>query len=245
MRTRNIIQNAGLAVVTLLASAFAAPIPVEYLGLGNTVQVTNRSLVPAGAVSFNARVGNPTLANAVDAFFWCVDLENYIDAGASSATYLANLIPVNDTTAQAALVRKGTTTSWEDNQSFTAQQRYSGAAFLVEMMMNGGSGHTNAELQNAIWRLTDAQDAADNTGLSPYWENAAYSAAKTFIQTGGTTQHTWATVSGVVSANGALTSNTRQTFLVQVDSAPIPEPGTYALIAGGLLLIAGLRRRTT
>jgi hypothetical protein len=247
MRNRNIIHNAGLIALAFAGSALAAPIPASYLGLGNTVRVVSSATPILSGGSFNAKVGNPTLANGVDALFWCVDLENSISPGQPSATYVANVILVSDTTAQAANVQKGSTptpSGWEDGESFNAQQRYNASGYLIEMIIAGGSGFSNEELQRAIWRLTDLAGGS-NTLNNSTWENGAYVSALNFM--GGaspTTARTWATVSGVATLNGNLSpTDRRQTFLVEV--APVPEPGTYALMGGGLVLLAFLRRRRT
>ncbi len=245
MRNRNIIQNAGLIALALAGSALAAPIPASYLGLGNTVNVVSNATQILTGGSFNAKVGNPTLANAVDALFWCVDLENNISPGQPSAKFGANLILVSDTTSQAINVQKGTTVTpsgWEDGESFNAQQRYNAAGYLIEKIIAGGSGFSNNDLQRAIWRLTDLAVGSD-TANDGVWENGAYAAAKTFITSGGQTARTWATVSGVAAVNGTLSTDRRQTFLVEVN--PVPEPGTYALMGGGLVILALLRRRRT
>lgn len=243
MRNRNIIQNAGLVTLLLVGSVMAAPIPASQTGLGQLVAVDSHDLNILNGGAFGARVGDPLLNPGVSTTFWCIDIENFIDAGQASAQYIANVILVGDTTAQASYVRKGTDTAWEDGQSFTTQQRYTAAAYLVEKIIAGNSGYSNDDLQRAIWRLTDLAVGSE-TAADSSWENAAYMDAKGFIAANGTTAGTWATVSGVAGANGALSvDDRRQTFLVQVESSTVPEPGTYALMGAGLVLIASLRRR--
>jgi PEP-CTERM motif len=245
MRNRNIIHSAGLIALALAGSALAAPIPPSYLGLGQTVKVVSNAIPVLSGGAFNAKAGDPTLANAVDTLFWCIDLENNISPGQPSATFVANVVRVSDTTAQAAYVQKGTTptpSGWEDGESFNAQQRYNAAGYLVEMIIAGGSGFTNDELQRAIWRLTDLAGGS-TTANDLFWENGAYTSALNFMAGASpTTARTWATVSGVAALNGSLSAvDRRQTFLVEVSS--VPEPGTYALMGGGLVLLAALRRR--
>ena len=243
MRNRNIIINTGLMALALVGTALAAPIPLNLTGLDKPVSVISPAQAIGTGGSFNARVGNPLLNPGFSTTFWCVDIEYFISPGASSATYDANIILVANTTAQASFVQKGTVNAWEDgNNNYSAQQRYNAAGYLIEMIQANNSGFDPLDIQHAIWRLTDAAPTS-NTDAS--WQtNGAYLAAQSFITSGGSTAKTWATVSGVAGAAGALDPiNTRQTFLVEVANAPVPEPGTYALMGGGLLIFAGLRRR--
>lgn len=240
MRNRNIITNAGLIALALVSSALAAPIPLSLTGIPTSVNVVSRAYPIDNGGSFNAFVANPTLNPGFATIFWCVDIENGIDVhDPLTREYDANIVLVSATTAQAQYVRKGNETVWADGQGYTAQQRYNAAAFLVEMILAGGPGPTDLDAQRAIWRFTDAGGA--NTPA--FYQNGAYALGQAFLAGANpSTQRTWATVSGAVLANGQLVpSNTRQTFLVEV--APVPEPGTYALMGGGLLLLAGLRRR--
>ena len=238
MRNRNIITNAGLVALTLVSSALAAPITLSYTGTGQTVTVINSVKPILTGGSFNATVGAPS----VNTLFWCVDLENTISPGALSATYPANIILVSDTTANSSLVRKGNEVSWEDGQAYTAQQRYNGAAYLLEKIIATGSGYSDDMLQRAIWHLTDLAVGNQTDHANALWNNAAYINAVQF-GLNAPTARTWATVSGVAPGGVLSPTDTRQTFLVEV--APIPEPGTYALMGGGLLLLACLRRRRT
>lgn len=245
MRNRNIVRSTGLLALTFAGSMLATPvsiaIPDSYLGLAHTVNVVSRDYPILSGGSFNALVGDPTLANAVNATFWCVDLENHINPGSSSAIYLANLIPVGQTTAQAQYVQKGIVTAWEDGEALNAQQRYTGAGYLIEKILAGSSAYSDVDIVRAIWRLTDTQ-GGNNTDNSPVWENPAYADALNFLsQPNAATEHVWATVSGCVGPNGDLTCNTRQTFLVEV--AQVPEPATYAMMGAGLLALGLIGRR--
>ena len=228
--------------LALVGTALAAPIPISLTGIPTSVNVASRAQQIDNGGSYGAFVANPGLNPGFATTFWCVDIENYIDVNNPlTREYDANIILVSDTATQSNYVRKGNETEWADGQNYTAQQRYNAAAFLVEMILAVGPGPSDVDAQHAIWRLTDAGTADTPDG----WENSAYDAAQVFL--GGlnpTTQRTWATVSGAVLGNGLLApGNTRQTFLVEV--APIPEPGTYALMGGGLLILGILRRRRT
>ncbi len=236
--------NTWFSALFLTGAAWAAPIPLDHVGFSQTIQVTTRAQPILGGGAFNARIGGPTLSNGVDAILWCVDLENYISPGQPSATYLANVIPVVDTTAQAPYVQKGAATAWEDGEAFNAQERFTGAGYLIEKIIGGSSPYTDTDLVRAIWRLTDLS-GGNNTANTAHWENPAYIDALNFLsQPGAATARNWATVSGVVNASGDLTADTRQTFIVEVNQ--VPEPATCAMIGAGLTLLAffGRRRRS-
>jgi hypothetical protein len=226
----------GLAVLAILVSA--APIPISALGIDKTVTISSRPFPAGSAGGFHA------IVDGFDTTAWCVDNQNFISPGAPSATYQANVIAVGAWAGgQNALVRKGTNISWTDGDDLTALQRYQGSAWIIEQYTGFPDGPSvddtaNVARQNAIWRLTHMVGGGGSAPAA----NADYAAAVAFLDGGSDPDFgfgRWAVISGLVDTDGDLLADTRQTFMVQYT----PEPGTYALMAAGLGLLAGIRRR--
>jgi hypothetical protein len=143
--------------------------------------------------------------------------------------------------------------SWQYNTSLI---RYRMAAWLISQysgMPAGGPTVKDARdvaIQRAIWAIIHNSVGGDITGYSSisgtvgdpttvrHWVEEAKKAAN--YNTIDLSR--WAVVSWVVSANGALLEDDRQTFLVQI----VPEPGFYGLLGLGLsaLLFFARRRQT-
>jgi hypothetical protein len=225
---------AVLSAAALSLTVSATPIPLSAIGINKLVNVTGHPYNVSGGGGFSAIVdGHVTTV-------WCVDDQNNINPGSSSAIYRANVILIHAWPGGLnALVRKGTVTfpNWGDGDNLTPLQRYQAAAWLVSQYSgfpNGpsNSGAGNTALQNAAWRMT-------HTGAGAPAANANYTAAVNFIDNpmnAGYGFGKWAVISGVVNSAGVLsTSDTRQTFLVQVAT---PEPGTYMMLGAGLIVVA-------
>lgn len=228
----------SFAAIALSMTAAATPIPLSAVGINKTVNVYAHTYNTSGGGGFSAIVdGHYTTV-------WCVDNQNFISPGSGSAIYQANVILINAWPGGLnALVRKGTTAfpNWSDGDDLTPLQRYQAAAYLVSQYSNfpnGPSGNANdALLQDAIWRMTHVGGGAPAS-------NAKYTAAVNFIDNPVNSAYgfsKWAVISGTVNSMGVLSGgDTRQTFLVQVQT---PEPGTYAMLGGGLVLIALIGRK--
>lgn len=259
MRKGNTIINAGLLALALGVAALAAPLtplPQALTGLALNVSVTAHPYFVDGGGAFDAKVANnPLFTDAFLTQFWCVDNENFIHPGAADSKFLANITPLgNWTNGLNSDVRKGTllTASWQNGGALTPLQRYQAAAWLLSQTafyQNASlPGANDVAIQHAIWALTDVKNVAPDNSA---WTNAFFTSAVAFILNGANVDYgkgEWAVVSGVVNSRGLVTSDSRQTFLVQlqkreIEHNPTPEPATYAMMGLGLLAVAGLRRR--
>lgn len=232
--------------------AMATPVPFSALGINKTVEVTD--------FAFGGPISGGAFTAVVDGYLttvWCVDIQNSIDPGDPSATYTANVTALDAWIGGInPEVRKGTVTgaaNWGDGSDLTALQRYQAAAYLVQQFDSSPNGPTtpsaaNQAIQNAIWHLTYA-NGVPSSHADP-GPNAEYLAAKAFLENPANANFgfgNWAVISGVALPDGTLTSNGRQTFLVQYipDRTDVPEPASLAMIGGGLILFASVRLRRT
>ncbi|MBN9662182.1 MAG: PEP-CTERM sorting domain-containing protein [Acidobacteria bacterium] len=230
-------------VLAVLSSASAAPLPPSVLGTDKAVVIQNEDLQVLTGGGFGG-----TLAG-INTYLWCVDWEDYI-AGPPDA-YKANVVALGDwTPAQRAQVQKGNNTNWAvDPPALSALQRYQVAAYLLSQMVTfqtltpqtGATLTADQNLQNSLWKIL-------NLGApsypSPMPSNLGpLNAAIAYVQSHPTYGFgSFAVVSGI-SSDGVLGRTKKQTFLVAIQPASVPEPGTYALMGLGLGALALLRKR--
>ncbi|MGJ5818302.1 PEP-CTERM sorting domain-containing protein [Paludibaculum fermentans] len=234
----------GAAVfMAAISSVSAAPLPPSVLGTDKSVNIQNESLAVLSGGGFGGTL------EGYSTYFWCVDWENFVAGPPDS--YSANVVALSDWTAtEKNQVQKGNNTNWALNPPvLSSLQRYQVAAYLLTQMatfqnlakQTGAALTADQNLQASIWKVLNI---GTPSAASPAVANMSpLNAAISYVQSNPTYGFgTFAVVSGV-SLNGDLTRTKKQTFLVQIEAAQVPEPGTYALMGLGLGALALIRKR--
>lgn len=244
IRTKlSLVMVVALAALSMVAGA--APLPMSAVGVDRTIDIAGQDLAVLGGGRFSGTVTTPAMLS-YSTSFWCVDIENY----ASYEPYRANVTLLEAwTNGMNSQVQKGTTTNTGfvvESPALTPLQRYQAAAYLLSGMQafqTGTVGSLDDERQNAIWRLLDI-DPSGTPSNDATVNNFVATAAQYIIDNPTYGFGQFAVVSGKAYASGALNGTAYQTFLVQVTpGGQVPEPGTYALMGGGLIGLAALARR--
>lgn len=231
----------GAALAVLLATGAQAQVPFlegfTYNGGTGTGQLF-------GSGSINALTGTFDLADPLHETFgtnpfqiWCVDDGHTVSVGDHYAVLvtplsaaIADLVPLHDANG---------TKAYSD---------YAKAAFLTTAMSGtndpaGGSFGGNTQIQLAIWQLmgydVTLNTYYDGTNVT-HWVNAANANCPGNV-CAGITLNDWLVITD-------LDVPGHQEFLAHNPNRPqevIPEPGTMAMLAMGLVGMAGagLRRR--
>lgn len=238
-----------------MSTATAAPLPIPLAAIGSnrpfTLHSHDYSLNGGGA--FQGSIATD------EAWLWCVD----IDHSATWNSYLANITLLDNTWAGGANseVQKGDASTAFTLASLsgtiaglpfafspTNEQRYQAAAYLISQMTYYATGGASADFahdqpfQNSAWALLDAGSA--NLNMSPAEAALALAALKAVIVDQPTFGYgQWAVVSGATPIGGTLlnvSTPAYQTFLTPVQG--IPEPASFAMLAGGLCALALLSK---
>jgi PEP-CTERM motif len=218
--TRSMMAPIALAT-TLLFAAHAHADELKFAGFANGSQSVNVALSgPNAAANLTTEAGGFTASFNTGASFttYCIDLYQYIGFGTSYGDY-----SLKDVSAHAF-----------SNANAAADI---GKLYGENNLVN--SATTQAAFQIAIWEIAyETSGAYDlGTGSAKFFGGTADPAALALAGN-------W--LAGLSSSSGsaykvwALDSATRQD---QVFATPVPEPTTYALMAGGLLCMAFVAKR--
>ncbi|MBI5086930.1 MAG: PEP-CTERM sorting domain-containing protein [Acidobacteria bacterium] len=240
-----------LIALGLLVAAFASatPLPLSYTNHVVGVEITGHPLVTTGGggmftskiySGYNFGTGAGTGAFTLADLF-CIDIDNGLSGPNPYAGYIVAL--GNWTAGDLSHVQKSGSTFVNNNGTYSAQQRYQAAAYILENYMYGsGSGYTNDQIQAALWQLLDVPGSG--SAGSPVAGGLYYIALNYISSHASYGYGQWAVVSGIVDINGSLEClPDKQTMLVRLGGSPVPEPGTYAMMGAGLLGLAFIRRR--
>lgn len=206
--------------------------------------------------------GMTTASDSYSTTMWCVDSQLYFsnnNAGLANITLL-NSLPNSQArygTIGGPIV-DGNSPGWTNDLGAmfdTAAVRFQMAAYLVSQYtpFNNGPANTpgptretNSAIQRTIWAIMhNNTPGADTAGWSEINGGAAelteelhwLNEAKANYASVDTTK--WAVVTWLVNSDGTFKTDDKQTFLVQVT----PEPGFYAVLGIGLILLLVVRRR--
>jgi hypothetical protein len=232
------------------------------IGAGETLNVVKS--LPKSNYADNPSLAFSAWAHAGGSPWWAFQVTETVDATVRLATVDtdAEFKPAFTVWASGDTMFDGGTESgiefasngWGTPHSFNA----TGQIGSLGTYWAGTDGVTTfGNLQQTLaYALTGPAHAADTTGwgetLSPGVNDVSID--DTFEKgVSGSTGANWAEISFaqlqpgwyVIFAGGSDDSLTAQNASLSVTTmAPVPEPGTWALMAGGLALIAGLRRRS-
>lgn len=263
IRAFRALVSCSFALALCAPSVFADPLPVELAGApSNYIKVTT-----SGAHAFTLNNGGGGFAGQVWegqtntgpshlTTMWCIDSQLQFTNGSQGLANINLLSSLpTDEVRYGEIGEAGNPYSWTNSFTGvldTAAARFQMAAWLVQQYSpfpNGPSPSNdpvNKAIQRSIWAIihnnTPGADAAGESVINGApgdmtQENYWVDLAKANYGSVDTSQ--WAIVSWLVDENGVFAGDARQTFLVQVT----PEPGFYAVLGIGLILLLMVRRR--
>ena len=196
----------------------------------------------AGANVFNATYSNGSGTQNITVF--CLD---YIDSFSSGVSFSVNS-STDTSLANIVNTRYGTTTNFTNNGTGygDAMNRYLLAAYLTTQYSSSNTSTVNGNIQTAIWTLLDSATASTHTTTSAAgnsliaqaisWEGTQ-SAAQLANFENSFKILSDSQIAGTSTPARYTTGN--QEFLAFGANNAVPEPSTFALMGGGLIL-AGL-----
>ena len=165
--------------------------------------------------AYQARLGSDPTAPSVDIF--CVDYAHTVSVGQTWSANMTNLMSGN----------LGNTRGGD-----AALAKYQQMAWLTTQFEGASATDTRA-IHTAIWNIMTPGSPAMFAGATNWLNQAAAN-----YLTSGLDYSTFAVITDVNFRNGG-----RQEFLTRVPTTVTPEPGTYLLMATGLVGVAGIVRR--
>lgn len=233
MNKKSIIRTAVLAAITIAGSLTAS---------AATITITAQNFNVDNGGRFTAYEG----ANSAQTFdVFCID---YLNTFNYNTAYTDNITSLSS--GNLANTRYGTTAaaSFTDSATFgafsNALSRYTMAAWLTTQYdyTQANTSTRNVGIQDAIWNILEVTGnaAAPQHGAYTTWETNALN----WISTASASTISNLQAQTRIYTDVAIASNntaTRYTTPEQEFLRVVPEPGTFVMLGGGLLLI-GLAR---
>lgn len=182
------------------------------------VTLTGTGSINHGGVrvgAYQARLGSDPTTPSVDVF--CVDYAHTVSLGQTWTANMTNLM-----SGDLSATRGGD----------ASLAKYQQMAWLTTKFDGASTADTRA-IHTAIWNIMTPGTPAMFAGATNW-----YNQAMSNYLTSGLDYSTFAVVTDVNFRNGG-----RQEFLTRVPTTVTPEPGTYLLMASGLVGVAGIVRR--